>query len=352
MKILIISDAWYPQMNGVVRTYENLSKELRKMGHEVKVIGPKHFKWKIPMFGYKEIRLCLFPYRRLSKLIKEFNPDAVHISVEGPLGWAGRKYCAKHNMKYSTAFHTLFPKYVEERLPKIIPYLRQIGHEFGRWYVKTFHRKANAIMVASPSLEQELRQWKLKNKIYRLTRGVNTDIFFVNENTNTLKDLKKPIALYVGRISIEKNLEDFLDMEWDGTKVIVGEGPYKEFLQEKYPDAVFMGKRRGRELANIYRSADVFVFPSKTDTFGIVIIEALACGLPVAAYNVMGPKDIIKEDYLGCLSENLSEAALNSVKNKNPQKSHKYVTENYTWQIAAEQFLNAIKDYKSDSFVK
>ena len=347
MKILIISDAWYPQMNGVVRTYEHLSKQLRKMGHEVKVIGPKHFRWKVPMMGYNEIRLCLFPYRHLSHLIEEFKPDSIHISVEGPLGWAARRYCLKNNIEFSTSFHTRFPQYVEERLPKFLPFLRTCGHRFGLWYIKTFHQKASVIMVASPSLENELRAWGLKNDIGRLTRGVDTDIFYPDPTVNIFADHKKPVALYVGRIAIEKNLEDFLSMSWDGTKVIVGEGPAKDQLHQKYPQALFLGKKRGRDLADIYRSSDVFVFPSKTDTFGIVIIEALACGIPVAAYNVMGPKDIITEDYLGSLSPDLSSAAKKAIEDVDIEKCVGHVKDNYSWNMVAQQFLEIINHPKS-----
>ncbi len=343
MKILIISDAWHPQVNGVVRTYEYLCHELQAMGHEIKVISPADFRYKIPMPGYFEIKLCLLPHKKLSRLIRGFKPDMIHIPVEGPLGWAAKKYCQKNNLEFSTSYHTHFPHYVEERIPSFLPFLRKYGRALGRWYVRKFHKGSSALMVASPSLEHVLRSWGFENNIQRLTRGVNTETFYLDQSVNTLKDINRPIALYVGRIAVEKNLEAFLKMPWKGTKIIVGSGPSKFYLKTKYPHVLFLGKKSGKELGDIYRSADVFVFPSRTDTFGIVVIEALACGVPVAAYDVTGPKDIITEDYLGCLNADLSVAATRAMANANAQKCADHVETYFNWRLAAQQFIDYVE---------
>lgn len=350
MKILIVSDAWHPQVNGVVRTYEYLMAELQKMGHEVLVSGPSDYKLKIPMPGYSEIKLVLKPNRRLKKLLKEFQPDHIHIATEGPLGWATRNYCVKHDIIFTTSYHTHFPDYVAKRFAKIIPFSHDWAFETAKKVVRAFHRPAKNMMIATKSLEDELKAWEFKTPMRRLSRGVVMDLFTPPQNDNDknlFKDLKVPIALYVGRIAIEKNLEDFLNMDWDGSKVLVGEGPSLNALKKKYPDAHFLGKKIGTDLADCYRSADIFVFPSKTDTFGIVLIEALACGLPVAGYNVTGPKDIITEDFLGALTEdNLSEASKRALSCGTTKQRAEYVREHYSWENTAKQFIKALDKSK------
>ncbi len=344
MKILIVSDAWYPQLNGVVRTYEHITKELEQMGHETKVIGPRDFAVALPMPGYKEIELAINPYRRLKRIIKEFNPDHMHIAAEGPLGWAARKFCMRHDVRFTTTYHTHFPDYVAKRVAKFLPFLYDFSREMAKKMVRTFHAPAHTMMVATNSLEEELKEWEFIAPMTRLTRGVDLDIFHPGEKT-LFNDMKRPVALYVGRVAIEKNLEEFLEMPWQGSKVIVGDGPSMNYLMKKYPDAHFVGKKEREELAEHYRSADLFAFPSRTDTFGIVLIEALACGLPVAAYDVTGPKDIIIEDFLGALHElDLAEAAQRALKAGTPEKRFEHVKENYTWRLAAQQFLDAFKD--------
>ncbi|MCB9963966.1 MAG: glycosyltransferase family 1 protein [Rhodospirillales bacterium] len=342
MKILIISDAWHPQVNGVVRTYEHLVEELEAMGHTTLVIGPEDFPWRTGLPGYEEIRLVLFPYRHLKRMIDGFAPDIIHIAVEGPLGWAARRYCRVHQKEFSSAYHTHFPKYAEERIPHFLSFLRKPIRKLSRWYVRSFHKPAKVLLIASPSLEENLREWQFQNRILRLTRGINEKIFYPGEKV-AFQDLKRPVALYVGRVSVEKNLEAFLKMAWDGTKVVVGNGPSKTYLQKKYPEAVFTGQKSGQALADLYRSADMFVFPSRTDTFGIVLLEALGCGLPVAAYPVIGPKDIISEDCLGCLDEDLSKAARVALERGDPAKCVAYVRKNFSWKTAAQQFLDAFE---------
>ena len=338
MKLIIITDAWHPQVNGVVRTYENLSEQLEKLGHTVKVVGPSDFRVSIPMPGYPEIRLAINPYGRLKKIIDDYDPDCIHVSAEGPLGWAGRKYCIKHGKKYSTSYHTHFPDYVAKRLAKHVPFMYKTVHALAKKVIKHFHAPSSRMMIATQSLEDELKSWDFKTPMHRLSRGVKLDLFKPGENT-VFPDLKGPIAIYVGRVAIEKNLEDFLKMDWNGSKVIVGDGPSRKHLESKYPDAVFVGTKQGEELAAHYRSADVFVFPSRTDTFGIVIIEALASGLPVAAYNVTGPKDIITEPFLGALEEtDLSKAAKRALEHGTREERAAYTQKHYTWENAGKQY--------------
>ncbi len=338
MKIIIITDAWHPQVNGVVRTYEFLSKELRKLGHEVKVVGPCDFPLRVALPGYPEIKLVVKPYKRLKRIIDAFGPDCIHVSAEGPLGWAGRKYCLRHNKKYSTSFHTLFPDYIAKRLAKHAPFLYNPVHNLAKKMVRFFHAPSSRMMIATQSLEDKLRSWDFKNPMHRVSRGVNLDQFYLGEKTK-FNDLKGPIALYVGRVAIEKNIDDFLTMEWEGTKVVVGDGPSRKILEQKYPDAVFVGTKQGEELGEYYRSADVFVFPSRTDTFGIVLIEALGSGLPVAAYNVTGPKDIITENFLGALSEdNLGDAAKRALSCGTREQRAQFTRDHFTWESAGKQY--------------
>lgn len=344
MKLLIITDAWQPQVNGVVRTYENLIQEIEKMGHVVKVISPNDFKYTMPMPGYAEIQLTLFPARPLAAMIEAFAPDAVHLPTEGPLGTAGRRYCLKHGRFFTTSYHTHFPDYFAKRMAKYLPLLHKPAHALAKKFVRNFHAPSSAMMVATQSLEDDLIAWGFKNPMNRVTRGAHLDQFFPGEKT-LFNDIKRPVALCVGRVAIEKNIEKFLEMDWDGSKVIVGDGPSLKALQAQHPDALFVGKKIGKELAEHYRSADIFAFPSRTDTFGIVLIEALASGLPIAAYNVTGPKDIITEPLLGALDDNdnlaaAAQQALNAPGSAQERAAH--VKNYYTWDNAARQFFGKI----------
>ncbi len=341
IKLLIISDAWYPQVNGVVRTYEYLRDELEAANHHVEIIGPADFDLSMPTPFYPEIRLVIRPYNRLKRIIEDYSPDKIHIATEGPLGWAGRKYCIKNNIPFSTSYHTQFPDYVAKRFAWLIPPLYKIVHQQAVKAVRHFHSASSTVYIATKSLEEQLKAWEFKAPMVHLTRGVDYSIFHTGEKT-ILNTTKKPIALYVGRIAIEKNLEAFLDMQWKGSKLLVGDGPARTWLEKRYPDAIFVGKKTGNELADYYRSSDVFVFPSKTDTFGIVLIEALACGLPIAAYDVMGPKDIITKPILGILDNDLSKAAYKALSLPNPEEREKHVQQNYSWEKAGKQFLNAL----------
>jgi len=342
MKLLIITDAWYPQVNGVVRTYEHLSEEMEKRGHTVKVIGPSNFPRRISMPGYKAIKLAIAPYRTLTRIIKEYAPDKIHIGTEGPLGWAARRYCLKHERGFSTSYHTQFPDYVAKRVAKFLPFLYNFAHKSGRKYVRRFHTPSHAMMVATRSLEETLKSWGFKNPMHHLIRGARLELFRPGKKTE-YADLPKPVALYVGRIAIEKSIEDFLSMNWEGSKVIVGDGPDRAALEIQYPNTHFLGTKTGEELAAHYRSADVFVFPSRTDTFGMVLVEAMACGVPVAAYNVTGPKDIITKDFLGALHENdLSKAAHTAMEQGDREKCAAHAKTEYNWEHAAQQYEDAL----------
>lgn len=345
MKILIISDAWKPQVNGVVRTYEHIGDELKKMGHDLKIIGPADFPFRAKMIGYPEIELALGPYDRLKRMADDFSPDTIHIGTEGPLGQAARKYCLKRGLSFTTSYHTHFPDYIAKRIAKFLPFAADPAKKMAISNLRGFHNKAGAVLIATQSLEDELKSWGFSSPMRRLSRGAHLDIFRPGA-PEVFHDLPRPVALFVGRVAIEKNLEAFLDMEWEGSKVIVGDGPDLAELKRKYPDAVFTGKKEGEELGKHYRSADIFVFPSRTDTFGMVLVEALASGIPVAAYNVTGPRDIITEPYLGALHENdLADASRRALKvagQKDDRRRH--VEQHYTWPAVAEQFVTVLKE--------
>lgn len=343
MKILIITDAWHPQLNGVVRTYESLKTELESQKHIVKIIGPRDFERMFQMPGYKEIDLVYLSRRPLTKKILDFAPDTIHIATEGPLGWAARGYCLSRGIPFTTCYHTQFPDYIASRVPHYLKALKEPVRKRAIHMIKKFHAPSSTVLVTTPSIQKELTSWGIKTPMMPFTRGVDTDIFYP-DSANLFDDLPRPIGLYVGRLAVEKNIEAFLSMPWAGSKVIVGHGPDAEKLKSKFPEAHFVGKKTGKELADHYRSADIFVFPSYTDTFGMVMIEALACGLPVAGHPVMGPQDIITDETLGSLNDKLTNAASNVLKFKSadtPEKCYRHVLKNYTWQKATAQFLTA-----------
>lgn len=339
MKILIVTDAWHPQLNGVVRTYEYLFSELTAMGYEVKIIGPADFPKSMPMPGYDEIRLTLRPYHHLRRMIEEFEPGLLHIATEGPLGLAARRYAVTYGMEFTSCYHTHFPDYAAARAAKFLPFLYKPVRAAGIAFVRWFHKHSSCLFVATQSLEDTLRGWGFACPMKRMTRGIQYDLFYPGER-NLFHDLPKPVALYVGRVAIEKNLESFLGMDWNGSMVVVGNGPDLETLAAKYPHAKFVGKKTGTELADHYRSADLFVFPSKTDTFGMVLVEAMACGLPIAAYPVTGPIDIVTEPMLGAVNDDLATASRQALENdSNSDARAAYAKAHYSWAKAAHQFL-------------
>ena len=346
MRLLIVSDAWEPQINGVVRTYQHITAELRDMGHHVDVIGPDRFT-SMPMPGYAEIRLSLFAAHKLTKLIDAFAPDAIHIAVEGPLGLAARRYCLRRNKPFTTSFHTQFPDYMAARVQFFGQAVMRLVRRAAIAFVRYFHAPAQCIFVATPTLEDQLRDWGFKMPMVRLLRGVNFDIFYPDA-PRLMTEHPKPVQLYVGRVSIEKNIEAFLELPTPGTKIIVGGGPALESLKRKYPHAIFAGVQQGEELAAHFRSADVFVFPSKSDTFGIVLIEALACGLPVAGYDVMGPRDILTEPFLGAVDDDLLAAVQCALAAPGtPRERSAYAQSLYSWRAVAETFLECAQNKKS-----
>jgi glycosyltransferase involved in cell wall biosynthesis len=322
LRIMIVTDAWSPQVNGVVRTLETLGDELRKMGHAVQYITPKDFTT-FPMPTYPEIRLSVYPGPRIRKMIAAFQPDAIHIATEGTLGLAARNIC----VKAGRAFTTSLPEYVHARFRIPIRWT----YALMRW----FHSRSGAVMVATHPLEQELSDRGFKNlRIW--SRGVDTNHF--RPGPKVWLDLPRPVFLYVGRVAVEKNIEAFLNLELPGSKLVIGDGPQMAELQQRFPRAVFAGPKFGADLARYYAASDVFVFPSRTDTFGLVVLEALASGLPVAAFPVLGPKDIIGEAPVGALNDDLKEAALRALTMK-PEDCRAFA-ENFSWRACTEQFLS------------
>ncbi len=325
MKIAIVTDAWFPQTNGVVKTLSTTAERLRKLGHEVSVFEPGQFRT-FPCPTYPEIRLAWFPYRRLAAQLRAFSPDAIHIATEGTLGAAARTWCLRQGLAFTTSYHTQFPEYVRARLP--VPVALTYAH------LRRFHGAATRTMVATPTLQQQLEARGFHN-IVRWTRGVDVELF--RPRDKDYLDLPRPIAVYVGRVAVEKNIEAFLGIDWPGTQLIVGDGPARRALQARYPHAKFVGYKFGEELACHIAASDVFVFASRTDTFGLVLLEALACGVPVAAYPVTGPVDVLRPGVTGVLSEDLRQAALDALRLR-PERCRAYALE-HTWDIATLQFL-------------
>lgn len=339
-KILIVSDAWKPQVNGVVRTYEHLERELTAAGHDVSILGPRDFPLRVPLPFYPEIELALFTDRPLARKIAQAGPERIHIATEGPLGRAARRFCLREAFAFTTSYHTHFPDYLAGRIDSYIPALREPMRRWSIAFLRAFHAPAQTMLVATPSLEAELKEWGFRAPMHRMTRGVDLSLFHPGEK-NLFTNLRRPVAVNVGRVAVEKNLEAFLNMPWEGSKIVVGDGPLLAHFRNRFPDIVFTGKKTGRELADHYRSADVFVFPSKTDTFGMVLIEALACGLPIAAYDATGPRDIVTHGFLGQIGEDLSACAREALMDGTPQERFAHVRENYQWSVAAQQFLEA-----------
>ena len=332
MRILLVSDAWFPQINGVVRTLSRVKQELEAQGHEFEVISPDLFRT-VACPTYPEIRLALFPGKRLRGKIETFAPEAIHIATEGPLGIAARRYCLRRSLPFTTSYHTKFPEYVSARIP--VP--TALGYAVMRW----FHGPSRGVMVATPTLRQDLEARGFTN-VKSWSRGVDVEQF--KPRSAPALDLPRPIFLYVGRVAVEKNIEDFLRLDLPlGTKVVVGDGPQLPSLKARYPEAVFTGAKQGEELAHHYSSADVFVFPSRTDTFGLVMLEALASGVPVAAYPVPGPNDVVGGQGVGVLDKDLGFAALQALAIP-PQRCRAHAIK-HSWTACAEQFLGNLEPF-------
>ena len=348
-RIVIVSDAWFPQVNGVVRTLNETVERLRARGYAVDLVTPDLF-FTIPCPGYGEIRLAVAPRTKVRRLLTQMRPDIVHIATEGPLGWSARSWCIANNMPFTTAFHTRFPDYAAART-------RLSAERF--WpLMRRFHAPSSAVLVATHGLMAELNSRGISQT--RLwSRGVDLDHFRADQPPHpALADLARPVMLSVGRIAVEKNLEAFLAADLPGSKVIVGDGPMLTQLARKYPAVLFLGKLGGTELASAYSAADVFVFPSRTDTFGLVMVEALACGVPVAGYPVSGPLDVvghggngpgaIYSGKVGALDENLSLA----IEQARVCSADDCVAAArlYDWENTVDQFVAALADALQQTF--
>jgi glycosyltransferase involved in cell wall biosynthesis len=330
MKIVIVTDAWTPQVNGVVRTLKQTRKCLEQLGHEVHFITPELFKT-IPCPSYPSIPLVLFPGRKVAQLLNEHNANAVHIATEGPLGMAARRWCLRNKFQFTTSYHTQFPEYVRLRAP--------IPLSWTYAWLRRFHGKAVRTLVPTESQRQRLLDRGFDN-VEVWGRGVDTEIFTPDKPQQL--NLPGPILLNMGRVAVEKNIEAFLDLDVPGSKVVVGDGPDLAQLQRAYPDVLFTGARFGRELASYVAAADVFVFPSRTDTFGLVLLEAMACGVPIAAYPVTGPADVVLDGITGSLSENLAEAVKNALK-IDSRACLEYARQN-SWLASSEVFASYMYD--------
>ncbi|HEY5337023.1 MAG TPA: glycosyltransferase family 1 protein [Rhizomicrobium sp.] len=331
-RVMIVTDAWAPQVNGVVRTLEILGEDLAALGHEVRYATPEG-RFTVAMPTYPEIRLALFPRKSLEAMIAQFDPTAIHIATEGPLGLSARAVCIARKIPFTTSFHTRFPEYVKTRFP-FIP-LRAV-YAFLRW----FHGPAETMMVATPALMREMQDHGFHNlRIW--SRGVDVEMF--RPIPDATLPYPKPIWLYVGRVAVEKNLDAFLSLDLPGTKVVIGDGPVRASLERQYPDAKFLGPKTGESLVRHYAASDVFVFPSKTDTFGLVMLEALACGVPVAAYPVQGPNDVIGDAPVGALDADLQTACLRALEitqaRSDANLSPRSFALQHSWRACTEQFL-------------
>jgi glycosyltransferase involved in cell wall biosynthesis len=330
MRIAMVTDAWVPQVNGVVRTLQMVRAELEAAGHEVLVIAPDGF-LSMPCPTYPEIRLALARSAVVGRRLDAFGAEAIHLATEGPLCLAARRYCLKRGLPFTTAYHTQFPDYVAARTGADPEWIWR--------YIRWFHAPAHAVLASTPTVTRALVDHGIA-QVRPFGRGVDFTHFGVEGPRDPLMvGLEGPVQLYVGRVAVEKNIEAFLASSHPGAKVVVGDGPARADLERRYPHANFLGKRRGIDLAAAYRTADVFVFPSRTDTFGLVMAEALACGTPVAAYPVIGPIDVIDET-VGALDEEL-DAAIARALTRSRDTCAAYA-KRFSWPESARQFLNAL----------
>ena len=327
-RVLVITDAWRPQINGVVRSIEALIENAPRYGMEITLISPDMFRT-FPLPTYPEIRLALASASRIARMIRKQAPDCIHIATEGPLGFAASRACRKNGWRFSTAYHTRFPEYVASRR------LAPVSLVYG--LLRRFHSRSKATLVATQALEDCLRNRGFSNLV-RWTRGVDTNRF--RPSGTRVRNRIEPVFIYVGRVSVEKNIEHFLKLDLPGKKIVVGDGPERKRLQQAYRSVHFTGALEGEALANAYSNADVFVFPSRTDTFGLVLLEALASGLPVAAFPVMGPQDVLADSRCGILSEDLREAALAAL-DIPPQRCVEFASR-FNWDASVRQFAEVV----------
>ncbi|MDE2341985.1 MAG: glycosyltransferase family 1 protein [Betaproteobacteria bacterium] len=329
MKIMIVTDAWEPQVNGVVRTLKNTRRELEAMGHQVEFLTPLEFRT-LPCPTYPDIRLSLMPGASVRRRIREFAPDALHIATEGPLGMAARACALRDGLPFTTAYHTRFPEYVKARFALPLSWT----YAFLRW----FHGPSRAVMAPTPVVVRDLESYGFRNVVL-WSRGVDLEIFR-HQDVNKL-NTEPPIFLYVGRVAVEKNVDAFVSLDLPGSKWVVGDGPALARIKQAHPEVNYLGVLNQAQLAEVYASANVFVFPSKTDTFGLVLLEAMACGCPVAAYPVTGPLDVIGASGAGVLHEDLRQACLQALEvSRDTARAH---AEKFSWRAATQQFLGHLR---------
>jgi len=339
MRIVIATDAWHPQVNGVVRTLEALTRESEWRGHHVDLITPQAFAH-LPCPTYPEIQLAFPARRKLERCLAEARPDAIHIATEGPIGYAVRRWCLRRDFPFTTAFHTNFPEYIALRTGLSANWLYAV--------IRRFHRPSRGVMVSTPAMARKLESFGV-SACRLVPRGVDTTLF--RPCTNAALELQGPVYLYVGRLAVEKGIEAFLELDLPGRKLVVGDGPARDDLERRFPDAVFAGSLTGKALARAYAGADVFVFPSRTDTFGLVMLEALASGCPVAAFPVRGPLDVIGADGcgasvrspapVGCLDENLATAIKTAMACR--REDCTAFASNFSWERCATAFLEMLQ---------
>jgi glycosyltransferase involved in cell wall biosynthesis len=325
VKILLVTDAWEPQVNGVVRTLKTTARELAALGHEVRFLTPLEFRT-LPCPTYPEIRLSLFPGPRVAARIREFDPDALHIATEGPLGMAARRFALRHDFPFTTAYHTRFPEYVHARL--------KLPLAWSYAWLRRFHRPSRAVMAPTQVVVDDLIANGFGN-VRLWSRGVDTDIFHPRPRGRLTST--PPIFLYVGRVAVEKNVAAFLELDLPGSKWVVGTGPALDRIKARFPTVNYLGLLERGELAQVYAAAEVFVFPSRTDTFGLVLLEAMACGLPVAAYPVTGPKDVLGDSKAGVMDTDLRTACLAALQLQRDDALAR--ARLFTWRAATEQFF-------------
>jgi len=326
MNLAVVTDAWSPQINGVVTTLSRTQQSLQDLGHDVTIFSPDQHRT-VPCPTYPEIRLAVLPGRGLSRALAELNPDAIHIATEGPLGVAARRYCVARGLAFTTSYHTQFPQYVRKRVP--------IPEAWSYAYLRRHHRCARRTMVATEEQRRDLLKHGFGNVVI-WSRGVDVGTFSPCGRNHI--DAPRPIWMYAGRVAVEKNLEVFLDLPLPGSKIVVGDGPDRRRLEQRYSATRFVGYKLGRDLAQHLSSADVFVFPSRTDTFGLVMLEAIACGTPVAAYPVTGPIDVIERGVNGVLHDDLQQAALGAL--RLDRTRCRRTAHERTWGRATGEFLS------------
>ncbi|WP_437881305.1 glycosyltransferase family 4 protein [Pseudomonas sp. LRF_L74] len=322
MRVLIVSDAWHPQVNGVVTCLQALVDELGALGHEIRVLSPLDFRC-MPCPSYPEIPLA-WNLWKVGQLIERFAPDCVHLATEGPLGWAARRWLKRRGLRFSSAIHTRFPEYVHTRWP-------WVPLSWGYAYLRRFHRLSQAVLVSTARMRDEFAAARIE-RLRIWCKGVDTQVFQPRGERGV-----RAVFLYVGRLAAEKNIEAFLALDLPGEKRVVGDGPLRAQLQANYPEAKFLGYQHGEALARSYAAANVLVFPSKTDTYGLVMVEALACGTPVAAFPVAGPLDVLEPGVTGVMHEDLRQACLDALLLDRARCAERAALQ--SWRVCAQEFL-------------